>query len=54
LNNFFDNSSTLAFGAFLYAFTSFAIALLTVSVPFDFNVFHCANVNIVEGHLDFN
>ena len=54
MNKFFDNSSAFALGTFLYVFTSLTITLFAVSVPFDFDVFHSANVDIVEGDLDFN
>ena len=54
LDKLFDNSSTFALGTFLYVFASLAIAFLAVSVPFDFYVFHSANVDIVESDLDFN
>lgn len=54
LHKFLDDSLAFAFCAFLYIFTSFSIAFLAVSVPLNFDIFHSANVHIIECDLNFN
>jgi hypothetical protein len=49
-----NHSLAFAFCTFLYIFTTFSIAFLTVSVPLNVDIFHSANVHIIECDLNFN
>ncbi len=49
-----DHSLSFTFCAFLNILSTFAIALLTVSIPFNFNILHASVVNFIKGNLDFN
>ena len=54
MNKLFNDSSAFTLATFLDILTTLSIAFLAVSIPFDLDILHASDINIVECNFNFD